>query len=83
MQNIIASERRKVAECACVTLHDRNFVAAYLEVHRTLRYVQCGIEQPVQTTRSARSLHLLTIILMCALVTLVKYKAQHKVYIPV
>ena len=50
-------------------LHDRNSVSAYA---RTLRYVQCGIEQPVQTTRPARSLHLLTIILVykAALVTL-------------
>ena len=31
MQNIIASERRKVAECACVMLHDRNLVQAYLD----------------------------------------------------
>ena len=55
MQNIRAKKG------GSVMLHDRNSVSAYA---RTLRYVQRGIEQPVQTTRSARSLHLLTIILM-------------------
>ena len=52
-------------ECACARVLRifENFVVAYLELRRTLRYVQRPRDdQPVETTRLARSLRSLAII---------------------
>ena len=58
VQCIIASEQSGV-ECACACVLVENCIVAYLELRRTLRYVQRPrdiIYVPVETTRSARSL---------------------------
>ena len=53
MHNIIVSEQSGV-ECACVCVLRvvQNFVVAYLELHYSAQIKN----QPVETTRSARSL---------------------------
>ena len=80
MQNIIASERRKVAECACVMIHNRNFVPAYLD---TQNITVCAARDRTACADDEVSLltppaHNNSHVFKAALVTLVKYKAQHK-----
>ena len=80
MKNIIASERRKVAECACVMLHDRCFVPAYID---TQNITVCAVRDRTacaddEVSSLAPLAHNNYYVLQAALVTLVKHKAQHK-----